>query len=166
MSDTLLVETCNNDENGIGDILVTDLNSRLFPLIRYKVGDRGKIESIPCECGRELPVLTVLSGRCDEYIRCPDGTMVDPYVFGHILKEVRSGHVSIGQFRIVQKSLDAIEVKLVTQRELGQNILELIRDRFSTKLGDQIQVEIECVDQIPKDRSGKLRCFVSEIGRA
>ena len=90
--------------------------------------------------------------------------MVDPYVFGHILKEVSSGHVSIGQFRIIQKSLDAIEVKLVTQRELGQNILELIRDRFSTKLGDQIQVEIECVDQIPKDRSGKLRCFVSEIG--
>lgn len=163
MSDSLIVETCNHDENDSGDILVTDLHSRLFPLIRFRIGDRGRIENIACRCGRELPFFAAFHGRCEEYIKCPDGTLVDPYIFEHILKAVPEGHKSIEQFRIIQKAIDKVLVQLVVRQNPNSRILQLIKEKFAVKLHSQVEVEIECVNCLARDRSGKLRCFISEL---
>ncbi len=48
-----------------GDILVTHLHRRLQPLIRYRVGDRGRRINSRCTCGLNLPVIE-LDGRADE----------------------------------------------------------------------------------------------------
>ncbi len=163
MSDSLIVETCNHDENGTGDILVTDLHSRLFPLIRFRIGDRGRIDYVPCECGRELPVFTTFHGRCEEYIRCPDGTLVDPYVFEHVLKSVPEGHKATAQFRIIQKSIYEVVVQLVLRQRIAVKTLETIEEKFTARLRNQIKVEIRCVNYLVREESGKLRCFISEL---
>jgi len=127
------------------------------------VGDRGKIENAACECGRELPLLTEFNGRCEDYITCPDGTLADPYLFEHVLKVVPSGHKCIEQFRIIQKAHDFILVKLLVQEEVKQTTLNRIKTEFGKRLGNQVQIDIECVSHLPRDKSGKLRCFISEI---
>ena len=48
-----------------GRILATHLQNRVFPLIRYEIGDVGAIDGDPCPCGRGLPTLRVL-GRAHE----------------------------------------------------------------------------------------------------
>lgn len=48
-----------------GEAVVTNLLSRSFPIIRYKLGDYIKLapESFKCKCGRAHPVLLDVLGR-------------------------------------------------------------------------------------------------------
>jgi phenylacetate-CoA ligase len=89
--------------------------------------------------------------------------MVDPYILQHVLKEASIGDGYIEQFRIIQKALDNILVKLVTNAEIRSDDLESIRRKFSARLRNQIQISIQCVDHLERDKSGKLRFFVSEL---
>ncbi|MDD2487776.1 MAG: hypothetical protein PHS92_05415 [Candidatus Gracilibacteria bacterium] len=48
-------------EGEIGDIVITSIAKRAFPLLRYKVGDVGSIRYSKCECGNDY--LLEFSGR-------------------------------------------------------------------------------------------------------
>lgn len=54
-------------EGEAGRILITSLLKYAFPLIRYELGDSGRIVAGPCPCGRPLRRLEYL-GRADELI--------------------------------------------------------------------------------------------------
>ena len=56
---------CNYNE--VGKIIVTTLDERLVPLVRYDTGDIGYIKKINCECGIK-EVLTIISKEDDEFI--------------------------------------------------------------------------------------------------
>ncbi|MBU6428581.1 MAG: aldehyde dehydrogenase family protein, partial [Cyanobacteria bacterium REEB65] len=43
------------EPGAIGEILVTNLHPRLMPLIRYRVGDLGRMVTGTCPCGRRSP---------------------------------------------------------------------------------------------------------------
>ena len=49
----------------VGKIVVTNLQRRLMPMIRYDVGDLGRIREESCPCGRKVRLLELL-GRVDE----------------------------------------------------------------------------------------------------
>ena len=51
----------------IGELIVTSLNKKYMPIIRYRVGDLGRWVLEPCPCGRKEPVFEIL-GRCDDRI--------------------------------------------------------------------------------------------------
>lgn len=55
-----------------GEILVTHLHRRLQPLIRYRLGDRGRRVDSGCLCGLDLPLLE-LEGRSEELQVCVRG---------------------------------------------------------------------------------------------
>ncbi|MNX30639.1 Phenylacetate-coenzyme A ligase [compost metagenome] len=48
-----------------GELLITNLNRRLMPVIRYRIGDRARWVPEPCPCGRPAPRFELL-GRCDD----------------------------------------------------------------------------------------------------
>jgi len=50
-----------------GRILVTSLQKHTFPLIRYEIGDEGRIVPGPCPCGRTTRVMDLL-GRADDIV--------------------------------------------------------------------------------------------------
>lgn len=52
----------------LGEIVVTNLDRRLMPIIRYKTGDMGRRVEGPCQCGRPGPRFELL-GRCDDVVR-------------------------------------------------------------------------------------------------
>ncbi len=54
-------------EGEIGELIVTSLNKKQMPIIRYRVGDLGRWILKPCSCGRKEPVSEIL-GRCDDRI--------------------------------------------------------------------------------------------------
>lgn len=51
----------------IGELIVTGLNKKHMPIIRYRVGDLGRWVDRPCACGRKEPLFEIL-GRCDDRI--------------------------------------------------------------------------------------------------
>ncbi len=48
-----------------GELLITNLNRRLMPVVRYRIGDRARWIPESCPCGRSTPRFELL-GRCDD----------------------------------------------------------------------------------------------------
>ena len=74
------------DESGIpvapgqmGRILITTLENRLMPLIRYEIGDYAIASNDLCTCGRTLPVLGKVIGRGINLFRLPGGRLKSPW---------------------------------------------------------------------------------------
>ncbi|WP_320672076.1 phenylacetate--CoA ligase family protein [Patulibacter defluvii] len=49
-----------------GEVVVSDLDRELLPLIRYRTGDMVEVHRSPCPCGRPGPRLSVLGRRKNE----------------------------------------------------------------------------------------------------
>lgn len=91
------VETFIN-EHGLSELLLTNLNSYSFPFIRYRVGDLGKLESQPCQCGENSPRIVELKGRTRDMILLPGGKSIHGSFFNTVFYK----YPGIDGYRIVQ----------------------------------------------------------------
>lgn len=58
-----------------GDIVLTALKNTVMPLIRYRVGDRGRLSTNRCDCGLPQPVLADLQARAADTFRDSGGSL-------------------------------------------------------------------------------------------
>jgi phenylacetate-CoA ligase len=143
-----------------GEIVVTHLQTRDFPFIRYRTGDIGVLDPAPCACGRGLPLLREVQGRANDFLMAADGTLMQSAALTYVLREL-SG---IEAFKIIQESLALTRLLLVVQpgfdRELAR---QRVVDGFRRRLGEGVEIAIEYVDAIPPERSGKYRYIISHV---
>ena len=59
-----------------GDLVVTDLVNKSFPLLRYRIGDRGRLMENSCSCGLPFPLMDYVKGRIADMIVLPSGSRV------------------------------------------------------------------------------------------
>ena len=93
-----------------GEIVLSNLVNRGTVLLRYRIGDLGRISTQTCACGRSGRVLADLEGRATEYIPLPDGDIVGPLRVTMAVGEV-SGIV---RHQLVQRTPSAFELRLET----------------------------------------------------
>ncbi len=148
-----------------GDLVVTVLHNRAMPLIRWDLGNRARLIPDRCSCGRYLPRLE-FPGAQKERVFALQGGMGYEAVFDHILMElIDRGLGGIRQFLVVQKGLDRFLVQVVPAAGLSTECLDLLGRRIRDRLGEESVVEFEIVPEIPRDPSGKIRRFRSEIAQ-
>ncbi len=148
-------------EQGIeGRIVVTNLESFYFPIIRYLNGDMGKEVSGECDCGVKLPLMGKVRGRISENIKLPDSTIIG----GPYLTTIFDPYpVAVKQFQVYQGSTGRIEIRIVpalSNHELNV-VLKKIRQKFHNDYGDKIEIDFVRCDEIPHVR-GKFRYIVSD----
>src|SRR5881409_1705497 len=81
------VEIADPDSEGYGEIVLTTVNRRVMPLIRYRTGDVARWLPEPCPCGLPLRRLSPLRGRLDEQVSCAWGNL-HPDFFEPLLQGV------------------------------------------------------------------------------
>jgi phenylacetate-CoA ligase len=140
-----------------GTMIVTGLNNRAMPLIRYRVGDRAVAKDGDCPCGCAFPLIERIEGRVEDYIRTPDGRYVGR--LDHLFKQVR--HVREAQ--IVQKSLEEIVLRIVRAEGYTKADERTVHAEARQRLGDNIRMRFEYVDAIDRTSAGKFRFIVSEL---
>lgn len=59
-----------------GEIVLTSFMQERLPIIRYRSGDKGRIFTTPCECGRELPRV-FFEGRLQPAFNMPRGIQIE-----------------------------------------------------------------------------------------
>jgi phenylacetate-CoA ligase len=163
--DYVHVDVVDKENNPIneqeGDILVTNLYSYVFPLIKYRLGDKGKLLRHNCSCGVSLPLLEEVKGRISDSVYTPDGLYID----GNYLNSIFDDYVEwIDQFQIYQKmdySL-TIYVKPYSQDDETLHILSIVKRTIERNVRNTIPVTIEIVDRIDDDK-GKIRYIISEL---
>jgi len=64
----LIVEIIEPDEDGFGELVVTTLNRRVMPLLRYRTRDVAQLIPGRCPCGATVPRISPLRARRDEMV--------------------------------------------------------------------------------------------------
>jgi phenylacetate-CoA ligase len=143
-----------------GSLIVTDLNNRAMPLLRYQVGDVGAWAGRSCPCGRGLPLLDRLEGREADFVTTPSGEMIS----GISLTENFALQIpGIAQLQIIQERVDRFRFRIVRGPDFGVKSLERMRELVAKRFGPGVAHECEYVDRIPPEASGKYRFCISRV---
>ena len=143
-----------------GRLLITDLTNRAMPLIRYQVGDVVVPSTRTCECSRGLPLIESIVGREADYVLTPQGQLISGIsLTDHFATEIRGA----GQVQIVQETIDFLRLRMVAGDGFGPESNRQIDSLVSATFGDQMRYEVELVDEIPQEPSGKYRFCVSPV---
>jgi phenylacetate-CoA ligase len=143
----------------MGRVLVTTLENRLMPLVRYEIGDYATAATAPCACGRTLPRIDRVVGRGINLFRMPDGRLRSPWNLVAPLKVADR----LRQFQIVQRAVDRYAVRYVAALALSPDEEATIRAEFRRILGYDALVDFERVDEIRRAPSGKFMTALSEV---
>ncbi len=161
-ADDMVVEIVDGDgivqPKGVsGEIVVTHLSTNDFPFIRYKTGDIGALSASKCSCGRGLPVLRDIQGRSTDFVTAADGTVLHGLSLIYILRDM----AGVKAFKVIQESLSLTRVLVVTEEGYPGDAAAQIVSGFKRRLGVNVTIQVELVEDIPSEKSGKFRYIVS-----
>ncbi len=133
-------------EGEVGELILTTLTTRAYPLVRFRTGDRARLMSEPCPCGRTLRRLEWLPQRTDDMV---------------VVRGVK---------------LDHRHILLLLERELGflpeQQRLHVVRRGFEDSLeiwlcvddqmfSDEIKVMEQLIGDLREELTQELKVPVS-----
>lgn len=144
-------------ENEAGEMVCTSFVNPAFPLIRYMVGDVAKPMGDLCPCGRGLPLVEEIIGRTDDILVTKNGAYLGR--LDHIFKET----LNIRESQIVQESIDEVIVKVVPRPSYSEKDSKLLLDEFKKRLGEDMEIKIQLVDEIPCQKNGKFKAVISKV---
>lgn len=143
----------------IGEIVATCLMRDYQPFVRYRLGDLGQWDEEGCECGRGMPVIKEVIGRMEDVVVGPDGRQMVRFhgIF------VNQPHVQEGQ--VIQETAQRIRVKIVPVEGFGLADERDIVCRVRQRLGPDVEVIVETVEEIPRTKAGKFKAVISLVGQ-
>lgn len=165
MAENLIVEIDVSDcpDSNSGEIIVTDLHNYAMPLIRYRLGDYATLGNEACECGRGLPVIKRIHGRAYDILVDPDGNRFHPEALMYVFEEMKSKVAGIRQFQIIQESVDLLTINIVPDLGYKKECENEIVKRIKEKIHPDLSATFCYVDEILREKSGKLRVIKSNL---
>lgn len=164
--DAAVVEIINEDGSSAmagerGRLVCTGLISHTMPFIRYDMGDIGISTDGSCRCGRGLPLIRSIEGRADDFLVATNGKLLSPSVVTNSVKIIPG----LMQYRIVQESISQVKAQLVLDGKSSVSQSEILKHILTDLMGTGIEIQVEIVDTIPFDSTGKIRALVSKVNR-
>jgi phenylacetate-CoA ligase len=152
----------NNNEvkpGEIGNVVVTRLDGRSFPLVRYKLGDLAiRADREPeCNCGMHYPQLSMIVGRETDIVYTPKDNPLIVHFFTGIFEHEQD----IRQFRVIQFKNKNIVIEYITDKEDISPILTKLKKKINDFAGEELPVTFKRVDFIPSTKSGKPQIVLS-----
>ena len=136
-----------------------------MPFIRFKLGDVATWADSECTCGRSWPLLKKIEGRSMQIVTLPSGRRVP---FGVIIWPLIKTVEGIKRFQITfQQSNKNVIVRVVcskniNEKQKGHIQQEIIRKVKLAFLNEDLNVEVEFVNTIRPQASGKTPDFIRE----
>jgi phenylacetate-CoA ligase len=122
-----------------GELVLTNLGRLGSPLIRYRTGDRVRLASSPCACGRTfLRLAGGILGRLDDML-IVRGVNVFPSAIEAIVRRFPVEEFQIEVFRAGE--LD--EVRVLVEVDGGDEAARRVQEALRTGIG--IRLEVACV---------------------
>ena len=136
-----------------GKILITDLRNKLFPIIRYENGDRGRASTSVCPCGIPLPLMESVRGRQSVTLKTPSSLAVRSE---HLALIVEQNIKQIREVQLFQRDDYTVEMRYVTNvdTDVSQEV-EALLIALKVKTRNEIPIEAKKVDAIEMKGSKK-----------
>jgi phenylacetate-CoA ligase len=137
----------------VGRLAITDLVNTAMPLLRYDVGDVGRLHTGPCPCGRRTARLEVL-GRAQEVLDTPSGPLTASAVADTVFCDPAAAN-----FRLEEVAPNCFEAVLVGRNPGTGNTpdSEAWRERFAALHGKVRRLRARTVTVVSPEPNGKYR---------
>jgi phenylacetate-CoA ligase len=132
-----------------------------MPFINYDLGDLAA-PGPRCPCGRGFPTIQGLVGRAVETVRTPSGRVFSPTSITFVVSTVLM-HPYIREYQAVQESLDRLTIKIVPSERWDAGAERLLRENAAKHLGPDMALDIELVERIELEPSGKRLMIKSAL---
>jgi len=137
---------------GIGRIAATTFGNAWCPLIRFEVGDIGRIAAEPCPCGRRRGVtLSAVEGRLKSLCFAADGT---PMTHGQIDRALAAVE-GLEQYRLDQVSPRLVRCAVIGEQGRGAQAARGAREALAGVFGPGMGIEAAEVGLLLPEKSGK-----------
>lgn len=141
-----------------GELVFTTLTKEAMPLLRYRTGDVGALDSRPCGCGRSTARLTSLAGRHDDML-IVRGVNVHPSDVEHVL--LRAGGAAPHYRLILERPGPLDELTVECEPADGGADADSLRVRLERELQDhtglRITVAVREPGTIPRSEGKAVR---------
>lgn len=144
-----------------GLLVGTSLHNYGMPLIRYITNDVSALKARGCSCGRALPLMEDVTTKAEDILALRDGRMISPSVLTHPFKPMHC----VEQSQIIQEDYDRITIKIVPNGSFRPADAEHLIREFKARLGEDMHIEIETVQELPRTRSGKFKWVISKVDK-
>lgn len=142
-----------------GWLVGTSLWNFGMPLIRYRTSDISARIPEPCACGRGLGRIAAVTTKAEDIIVTPDGRFISPSVLTHPFKPFDQ----LIKSQIIQDEVDHVLVKLLPSSQFTDEHREGLLAGLRERLGAQMRISLEVVQDIPAEPSGKFRWIISRV---
>lgn len=155
-------ERCIVETNEQGELIITDLDNYVLPIIRYKNGDIVETDNTPCSCGRYGNKIKKIHGRIRDVIIGSKGSKIHPILFNSILNDSYIGSSrTIKKYKVIQHDRNNIEWLVVCDDLLVKD-MEYMKRMVQEQTGIY-NVNIKPVKDISSDKNGKYRLVESML---
>ena len=157
-------EVLDDENNPVskGKLVITSFNTNGTPLIRYDIGDQIELcpKSETCNCGNNNPLVKEILGRMTDYIYSEEIGKINLGNISNCLKGVNG----IIRFQVQQHVKNTILLliekdKYIYTKKDEMMFLKNLRDR----VGSKINIEINYVNEILVEKSGKFRLIKNTL---
>lgn len=147
------------EEGEKGYLVSTSLQNYGMPIIRYKTTDITEFKSGDCKCGRHMPRIENITTKAEDIIVTPEGKMISASILTHPFKMVNG----IAKSQIIQEQTNQLTLKLVTDERYNKDEEKSLLENLRYRVGDNIDINIKQVNDIPRTKSGKYRWVISKV---
>jgi phenylacetate-CoA ligase len=164
MSESIILEVLDAQGQPVapgetGEAVMTALESFAQPFIRYRTGDVVRLADESCRAGRGLHVIDEVLGRTTDFVVRTDGAIMHALAVIYVLRAVPG----VGEFKIVQHSVQDIEVQVVPNAHWDEGGRAAIDSGLRQRLGKDVRLDIRLVEAILPEASGMHRYVVSHV---
>ncbi|MCX6019790.1 MAG: phenylacetate--CoA ligase family protein [Chloroflexi bacterium] len=144
----------------MGEIVGTSFLMHATPFVRYRTRDYAVLKGWGCsDCGRSYQTWERIEGRLQEFILTAGGRMISMTAINYhddIFDHIR-------QFQFYQKEVGRVTFRYIPKPSCTPAVLEDVRARLRVKLGDDVELTLEAVTEIPLTGRGKHRFLIQEL---
>jgi|GEM_PF-5518064 len=145
------------DHGVYGDLLLTDLHNYAFPLIKYRVGDRGAYADERWGSKEGFPMLSPVKGRVSDTLKTRSGKVLS----GEYLTTVFDNYSGIiSAFQFIQIDIENVEIIVVSDSSQVEGLLKRITGELEDLVHSELKFTWLRVEKIEHDR-GKTRFIKS-----
>jgi phenylacetate-CoA ligase len=166
-SDNVILEVLQDgrpvSEGEPGEVVATSLHSSTMPFVRYRLGDVVIKGAEACPCGQPFSTLRSVRGRMVDFFRLPGGSRVDVYDLVEPLAAEAGKQGWLSRFQLVQEREDLIVMRVLPLRLSHQEELDHLKKSVREQLGPTVEFQVDLVDDLAFERSGKFRVAYSKI---
>ena len=104
------------------------------------------------------------TAKIEDLILTSRGKIFSSKLFDYINLALMAKNIKgIRQFKVYQKSVDIFCVKIVKDTKFSDKAVDFFSEKMKEFISKDIKIDFEFVREIPRDKTGKLRYFVSQI---